>query len=1110
MKTRRWLCAGAVVLLLAAAGLRVALPELIRLAVIARVQAMTGRAASLDGVDIAVRRGYIALRGFRLADRAGEAAPFVQFSQLDLQLRWFPLLRGHVSLREMVLRDPLVQVIRYPGGEFNLSDLVRQSGGTRRVLDVTIDRFVLVNGTTTLEDRAVPEPRTWRSERVAIEAHNLSSRPQYGSAVATSVTGGAPVSVRVERLRLYPIDLQAMVTVDAIDLALARIYLPANAPVTVDQGHASTTLHVAVDAHDGLRLDGTARLEDLVLTRSDGGALARLPTLTATLDGLRFAPGGLAMAGLAVDGSGTVVDPSAGSAVRFVPTTVRARLRDLTWPVTQPAGLEVATRVQGHGTLSVDGTLHPPSAPSQVRLRLADFDLAPWARFVPLAAQLTGVAEADLRINEPLRAGVPSRVRGTIAVSNAAISDGSTRLVEAQRVEAAGLEVDWPARVKVGRLTIREPRAVVERGPAGDFPAARLLSPAGGSNAAATASANIGVARPSRPSLAIDVSEVMVQDGRVEWRDRAAAPVVRAALSALTGTVTGVSWPLRGPLEVRLAGHPTGGGQLEVAGRVGVAPFIADTRVTARAVDLAPYQPYLGVPVQLRAWTDFDLAVAMPGGDALATARGRAALSGVDVRDGERTVLHIERAAATGLDVEWPRRVAVAQLELEAPWFLVERDPQGVMAIRALLPPQAGGAASADRSAPDEKARSSPSLAATVALLTVKDGGARIVDESIAPKFALDLRRVALRAEGISTPPGRPVHVDLTGQAGPGTVLALRGTVGPVGGPLDFDLRGELRGLDAVRTNPYVMRYVAWQAAQGLLAVRVEGRLQDDALDARADIQLSRLQVVPAAPGDGASNVGAGLPLNIVVALMRDRRGDIRMSLPVSGRLSDPHFDFREAIRSAIKTVAINTITLPVSWIGRLHVSADSTIENVEVDPIRFQPGSVLLTEAGRAQAQRVAAFLDQVGEVRMALTPTVSERDLAVLRHQAAETSIKRRAAEARIPPEDAAAKLLRERRPDRPVPAEWEALLDALAETEAAPTQAPSLAVRRLDTLLAVFKEAGIPRARLAETPLAERPEANGGAVELNLLEPETTRRSQLLQTLQKLGGTAPAESD
>ena len=73
----------------------------------------------------------------------------------------------------------------------NLSDLVRQSGETQRILEITVDRFALVNGTTTLEDRALPAPRTWRSENITVEAFNLSSRPQYGSAVATSVTGGA-------------------------------------------------------------------------------------------------------------------------------------------------------------------------------------------------------------------------------------------------------------------------------------------------------------------------------------------------------------------------------------------------------------------------------------------------------------------------------------------------------------------------------------------------------------------------------------------------------------------------------------------------------------------------------------------------------------------------------------------------------------------------------------------------------------------------------------------------------------------------------------------------------------------------------------------------------
>ncbi len=227
----------------------------------------------------------------------------------------------------------------------------------------------------------------------------------------------------------------------------------------------------------GLRLDATARVEDVLLTRRSSEALARVPALTAALDGLHFGPGGMALGRLALDASAAVVDPSTGSAARFAPTTLRARVTDLTWPVTQPAGLDLSTRVQGRGSLSLAGTLHPPTAPSELRLRLQDFDLAPWARFTPLTAELTGVAEADLRIREPLRVGLPSRVQGMIALKNAGVSDGSGRPLQAQRIEASGLELDWPDRLRIGRLAIREPRAVVERGPTGDFAIARLFGP---------------------------------------------------------------------------------------------------------------------------------------------------------------------------------------------------------------------------------------------------------------------------------------------------------------------------------------------------------------------------------------------------------------------------------------------------------------------------------------------------------------------------------------------------------------------------------------------------------------------------------------------------------
>src|SRR5262249_57039082 len=101
-------------------------------------------------------------------------------------------------------------------------------------------------------------------------------------------------------------------------------------------------------------------------------------------------------------------------------------------------------------------------------------------------------------------------------------------------------------------------------------------------------------------------------------------------------------------------------------------------------------------------------------------------------------------------------------------------------------------------------------------------------------------------------------------------------------GQVELDVSGELRGFDAARVNPYLTHYVAWEAAQGTLGVRIQGRVKDDGLDARADVQLSRLQVVRA-PSSGPAASGAGLPLNVVVALLRDSRGGIRFAFPIGG-----------------------------------------------------------------------------------------------------------------------------------------------------------------------------------------------------------------------------------
>ena len=365
---------------------------------------------------------------------------------------------------------------------------------------------------------------------------------------------------------------------------------------------------------------------------------------------------------------------------------MRARVEDLTWPATTPGRLDVHTGIPGGGTLTVVGTLRPPPDPTQLELRVADMNLSPWARLLPIAARVTGRAQADLRIDEPLAAGVPARIEGSVAVQDFGASDGRRELLGARRVVASGLELTWPERLAVDRVLITGPRAVVDRDRAGAFPIRALFAPAPGARPTARP-ARDGASAP--PALAVQVQQAVVEDGRLAWRDETVRPAARLDVSDIAVRLTGVGWPLSGPLAVRASLRPPGGGHVSVTGRIALDPAAADVRIAVRNAELGPYHPYLATPARVSGAADLDAVLIVPSfDDGRAQLIGTAGLSRVDVRDGERTVMRLERATASGLDVAWPERIDVARLSLTQPWVLIERDTTGALTLRSLLTPR--------------------------------------------------------------------------------------------------------------------------------------------------------------------------------------------------------------------------------------------------------------------------------------------------------------------------------------------------------------------------------------------------------------------------------------
>src|SRR5262245_36193810 len=476
MKTRRSLIVISgvlLVLLVAVAALLYALPTIARHVAIARLQAITKRPVAIDRVEVRLLTGRLTIHGLRVAEPDG-GAPFADLQTLDARLHLPSLARGHIWVRELVIAKSTLRIVRLEK-RFNFSDLFQGSETTRKRFDVTFDRFALVDGTVAFEDRALPEQRTWTSDSIQIEAHNVSTLSDEGSVVASSVTAGAPNLVQIEQFRLYPIHLKATVTVKGLDLALARLYWPPDAPVVLDRGRVSSKLDVTYDARDVVQADLTGELQDLVLRKpGEREPVARIPKLTVQLTELEYQNEQARVGELELKGSANVRDPRGQAGARYQVSAIRASIADLTWPITTPGRLDVSTAIPGGGTLSVSGLLRPPPAASQLRLRLRDLDVAAWNRFVPVTARLSGRGEADLRIDEPLAAGVPTRVNGSIAVNRVGVRDSQQELIGAQRVEATGLEVEWPTRLGVKRLTVSGPRAIVERGKDGKFPLTAL------------------------------------------------------------------------------------------------------------------------------------------------------------------------------------------------------------------------------------------------------------------------------------------------------------------------------------------------------------------------------------------------------------------------------------------------------------------------------------------------------------------------------------------------------------------------------------------------------------------------------------------------------------
>jgi len=119
-----WIAAAGIALTLA--GLRLALPGLLKDAINRRLEAIPDYSGRVDDIGISLLRGAYTMHGVRIEKRAGDTAhPFVTVETLDFSLAWKELFRGMV-VSEIVAQRPRLNFVQAPTKEGSHLDFDRR------------------------------------------------------------------------------------------------------------------------------------------------------------------------------------------------------------------------------------------------------------------------------------------------------------------------------------------------------------------------------------------------------------------------------------------------------------------------------------------------------------------------------------------------------------------------------------------------------------------------------------------------------------------------------------------------------------------------------------------------------------------------------------------------------------------------------------------------------------------------------------------------------------------------------------------------------------------------------------------------------------------------
>ncbi|MBA4396330.1 MAG: hypothetical protein C0394_02935 [Syntrophus sp. (in: bacteria)] len=581
-------------------------------------------------------------------------------------------------------------------------------------------------------------------------------------------------------------------------------------------------------------------------------------------------------------------------------------------------------------------------------------------------------------------------IKGDVALKQFAVDDKKglpVIRIPSLNIAITNIEPLTPL-VQLGKVALLSPEIFIRRGKQGDINLSALLA-TDKKEKAKPDKKQAKADEKASAMLPVDVGEFRIDGGKVTFRDDQPTEPVSLALSNLNLKMTDVSTKKDSRSNLELSMSLGGKGRISAIGPFTVEPFSAGLAMNLNNIDIRPLQGYFTDKVKITVTGGAVTAEGKVGVRDLrekglsATYAGKFLISNfksIDKLNAEDFLIW-KSLFFSDVRVGYnPLSVNIKRIALADFYAGVVIHENSVMNLQSVFEPEtpqdkATPAVSEEKApGPQKKADAPPATAAAagpgkvsageikIDAIVLQGGKIDFQDRSIQPNFSANFIEMGGRVSGLTSIGEKPAEVELRGKYNNHMPAEITGQIHPLKEDLFVDMKASFKDMDLSSVSPYSGRYVGHTIQKGKLSFDLKYLIVKGKLGSENKVFIDQLTLGEQVDSPKATK----LPVGFAIALLKDRKGQINLDIPVTGSLEDPQFSLGRLIIQVIVNLITKAVTAPFALIGSLVGGGE------ELGYVEFEYGRAAVSEANlkkiatltKALFERPALKLDIAGHV--------------------------------------------------------------------------------------------------------------------------------------------------